>query len=471
MEMRQFTALVSVGVTAALLSGCATTAKDTQSSMADQGAMPPAAGSSASAASAGSPAPATAAASAAVAPQNTGQPQAQDTLKKLEGFQSTGASLEIETVPQSGPRANALRANLQKIKLPPGFKIELYAVVPDARHMAVGPSTGIVYVGTRKTRVWAVTDRTKTRVADEVKVFSPSLNFRVPNGVCFSPDGVLYVVEHNRVLGFPAAEFFYEGPDVATATVVPQGQLIPPAEESFNHGARTCRIGPDNKLYITMGNPYNVPAKEKLALYDRVGMMGIIRMDQDGKNREVFARGVRNSVGMDFNPKDKTLWFTDNQVDGMGDNTPPGELNHATRAGQHFGFPWYGGGKVRTAEYKGETPPAGVVFPEVEFDAHAADLGMTVYRGKMFPERYQGGIFVAEHGSWNRTTPVGARIMYVPIGANGHAGKAEIFAEGWLTPTNEYMGRPVDIAQLPDGSLLVSDDYAGAIYRISHAAR
>jgi len=403
--------------------------------------------------------------------QSTGRPQAQDSLKRLEGFQSTGASLEMETVPQSGPRANALRANLQKIKLPPGFKIDLYAVVPDARHMAVGPSTGIVYVGTRKTRVWAVTDRTKTRVADEVKVFSPSLSFRVPNGVCFSPDGVLYVIEHNRVLAFPAAEFFYEGPDVAAATVVPQGQLIPTAEESFNHGARVCRIGPDNKLYITMGNPFNVPAKEKLDLYEKVGMMGIIRMDQDGKNREVFARGVRNSVGLDFSPRDKTLWFTDNQVDGMGDNTPPGELNHATRAGQNFGFPWYGGGKVRTEEYKGSTPPAGVVFPEVEFDAHAADLGMSFYRGKMFPEKYQGGIFVAEHGSWNRTTPIGARIMYVPVGANGHAGKPEVFAEGWLTATNEYMGRPVDVEQLPDGSLLVSDDYAGAIYRISYAGR
>jgi glucose/arabinose dehydrogenase len=220
-----------------------------------------------------------------------------------------------------------------------------------------------------------------------------------------------------------------------------------------------------------MGNPFNVPAKEKLALYDRVGMMGIIRMNQDGKNREVFARGVRNSVGMDFNPKDKTLWFTDNQVDGMGDDTPPGELNRADKAGENFGFPYYGGGHVRTVEYKNDTPPANVVFPEVEFAAHAADLGMSFYRGSMFPAKYRGGIFVAEHGSWNRTTPVGARVMFVPIQANGHAGKAEVFADGWLTPSHEYMGRPVDVAQLPDGSLLVSDDYAGAIYRVSYAGQ
>lgn len=396
---------------------------------------------------------------------------AQDNMQKLESFRTTGTPLTLETVPQTGPKADALRHNLQKIKLPPGFKIDLYAIVPDARHMAVGPSTGIVFVGTRKTKVWAVTDRTKMRVADEVKVFSPSLDFKVPNGVCFSPDGILYVAEHNRVLAFPAAEFFYEGADVAVSQVVPQGKLVPVEEESFNHGARTCRIGPDNKLYITLGNPFNVPPKEKIALYDKVGMMGIIRMDRDGKNREVFARGVRNSVGMDFNPKDKTLWFTDNQVDGMGDDIPPGELNRAPKPGLNFGFPWYGGGKVRTEEYKGQTPPAGVVFPQVEMTAHAADLGMIFYTGQMFPAKYRGGIFNAQHGSWNRTTPVGARIMFTSLKADGTADKTEVFADGWLAPSKEYLGRPVDVAQLPDGSLLVSDDYAGAIYRISHAGQ
>ena len=394
---------------------------------------------------------------------------ADDNMKKLENFQSTGASLNMATIPQTGARAEALKANLKNVKLPPGFKIDLYAIVPDARHMAVGPSTGIVFVGTRKTLVYAVTDRTKTRVADEVKVFSPSIAMKVPNGVCFSPDGILYVVEHNRVMSYPAAEFFYEGPDVAAAVTVPQGQLIPVEEESFNHGARTCRIGPDNKLYITLGNPFNVPAKEKLALYRKVGMMGIVRMDRDGKNREVYAQGVRNSVGMDFNPADKTLWFTDNQVDGMGDDTPPGELNRATKAGQNFGFPYYGGGKVRTVEYKADTPPADVVFPQVEMAPHAADLGLSFYRGKMFPAKYQSGVFSAQHGSWNRTTPVGARVMFTSLKADGTANKTEVFADGWLTANNEYLGRPVDIATLPDGSLLVSDDYAGAIYRVSYA--
>ena len=171
-------------------------------------------------------------------------------------------------------------------------------------------------------------------------------------------DGVLYVAEQNRVLQFPAAEFFYEGPDVAAFVVTKQGDLIPPTEESFNHTARVCRIGSDNKLYISLGQPFNVPAKEKLEGFAKYGIGGIIRMDQDGKNREVYASGVRNSVGMDFNPKNQQLWFTDNQVDGMGDGIPPGELNRVTQMGQNFGFPYYGGGKVRTNEYKADTPPA-----------------------------------------------------------------------------------------------------------------
>lgn len=396
---------------------------------------------------------------------------AQENLEKLGAFKQTGTSLDMETVEQGGANAEAIRANLDRIKLPPGFKIELYAVVPDARHMTVGPSTGMVFVGTRKTRVWAVTDRNKDRVADEVKVFAPSIDFILPNGVCFTKDGFLYVVEQNRVLLFPAAEFFYEGPDVAAFEVVKQGELIPPEEESYNHTARVCDIGPDNKLYISLGQPFNVPAPEKLDLYNETGIGGIIRMDRDGKNREVFARGIRNSVGMDFNPANGDLWFDDNQVDGMGDDIPPGELNRITAAGQNFGFPWYGGGKIRTEEYKGAEPPADVIFPQVEQVAHAADLGMVFYSGKTFPAEYRGGIFSAQHGSWNRTTPVGARVLFTTLDDEGNATGSKVFAEGWLDQsTGEYLGRPVDVAQLPDGSLLVSDDFAGAVYRIYYEA-
>lgn len=402
-------------------------------------------------------------------PLRSAQDSGEQNMQKLQNFQSTDTSLDIPTIPQDGPKTDQVRRNLQSIKLPPGFKIDLYAMVPDARGMAVGTNAGVVFVGTRKTRVYAVTDRTRSRVADEVKLFAPSMQFKDPNGVCFSKDGILYVIEQNRVLDFPAAEFFYESPDIAVEVVVPQGKMIPVSEQSFNHSGRVCRIGPDNKLYISLGQPFNVPPKAKLPLYNEWGLGGVVRMDRDGKNREVFASGIRNSVGMDFSPKSGELWFTDNQVDGMGDDQPPGELNHITKAGQNFGFPWYGGGHTRTKEYASETPPADIVFPVVEEAAHAADLGMSFYKGKMFPAKYEGAIFSAQHGSWNRTVPVGARVMVTFVKADGTAEKSEPFAEGWLNDeTGEYSGRPVDIAQLADGSLLVSDDYVGAIYRISY---
>src|ERR1041385_2371320 len=387
---------------------------------------------------------------------------APDNLERLGQFKTTGAAPNIPTVPQGGAKADALKRNLAKIKLPPGFHIDLYALVPDARHLAVGPQGVVTFVGTRKNRVYAVTDRAKHGIAEEGKPFASTIDLVIPNGPCFSRDGFLFIVEQNRVLMYPAAEFFYESPDVVAVPIVPQGDLIPKNEESYNHTARVCRVGPDNKLYITLGQPFNVPSADKVDLYKKWGIGGIVRMDRDGKNREVFATGIRNSVGMDFSPKDKTLWFTDNQVDGMGDDIPPGELNRATKAGQNFGFPYYGGGKTRTNEYKTETPPADVVYPQVEMVAHAADLGMTFYSGQMFPAKYRGAVFSAQHGSWNRTVPVGARVMVTYLKEDGTADKTEPFAEGWLTKDGEYFGRPVDVAQLRDGSLLVSDDLVGA---------
>ena len=397
-----------------------------------------------------------------------------DNMPNLKQMKVSGTDLNIPTIPQDGRKADALRANLKKINLPPGFKIELYAVVPDARHMAVAPSTNMLFVGTRKTTVWAVTDRNSEGVASEVKAFAPSLNFKVPNGVCWTKDGVLVVVEHNRVLSFPAAEFFYEGPDVAVGEVVAQGQLIPVEEESYNHGARVCRMGDDGKLYISLGQPHNVPPANKVDLYSQLGIGGIVRMNMDGSKREVFARGIRNSVGMDFNPKDKTLWWTDNQVDGLGDEIPPGELNRSTAVGQHFGFPYWNGkykvaGSPAALDLKDMKEPANAVFPQVEFPAHQAQLGMAFYNGKQFPDKYQGGMFVAAHGSWNRSKATGAFINFIPVNANGTAGKVEMFADGWLdSETGTYRGRPVDVASMKDGSMLVSDDYAGAIYRISY---
>jgi glucose/arabinose dehydrogenase len=412
-------------------------------------------------------------AAVAVAPASAQQ----QNIENLKQFKVSGTDLNIPTVPQEGRNAAAIRENLKRVKLPPGFKIELFAVVPDARHMAVAPSTNMLFVGTRKTTVWAVTDRNGDMVADEVKPFAPSLKFQVPNGVCWTKDGFLLVVEHNRVLNFPAAEFFYESPDVAVIEVVSQGGLIPVEEESFNHGARVCRIGPDGMVYISLGQPFNVQPAGKVATYEKLGIGGMVRMNAfDGSKREVFAVGIRNSVGHDFNPKDGSLWFTDNQTDGLGDDVPPGELNRITKAGQHFGYPYWNGAKFKVAgspaapDLKDMKEPANAVPPQIEFPAHQAQLGMAFYTGKMFPAKYQGGIFVAAHGSWNRTTPSGALINFVSLRADGTADKSEVFADGWLDPTtNTYRGRPVDVAVMKDGSILVSDDFVGALYRVSYA--
>ena len=392
-------------------------------------------------------------------------------IENLKQMKVSGVDPSMPPVQQEGKNANQLRENLKRIKLPPGFKIDQYAVVPDARHMAVAPSTNMLFVGTRKSTVWAVTNRNSGDVATEVKPFAPSAKFHVPNGVCWTKDGFLLVIEHNRVLNFPAAEFFYEGGDVAVIETVPQGKLIPPEEESYNHHARTCRVGPDGMLYITLGQPFNVPPRNKLDLFNKWGIGGIVRMNPfDGSKREVYATGIRNSVGLEFNPKDKTLWFTDNQTDGMGDLIPEGEINRATKAGQFFGYPWKQGHTRMTDEgYDKDKLPANITDPQVYMDAHAADLGLAFYTGKAFPAKYRGGLFSAQHGSWNRTTPIGARVMFTSLKADGKADKTEVFAEGWLdADTGMYRGRPVDVAMMKDGSMLISDDFAGALYRVSY---
>jgi glucose/arabinose dehydrogenase len=338
--------------------------------------------------------------------------------------------------------------------------------------MAVGRNKATVWIGTRKRTVWAATDRDMDNVADTVEEFSPSVNFDIPNGVCYTADGFLYVAERNRVLMFPAAEFFMESPDTVAVPIVPQGELIPAEEESYNHTARVCAIGPDNKLYIALGQPFNVAPAEKVAMYDEAGIGGIIRMNRDGTDREVVATGVRNSVGMAFNPADGVLWFTDNQVDGMGDETPPGELNKMAQAGMWYGHPYYGGGEVRTNEYKDAEIPedkmSRYVGPQIEYRAHSANLGMMFYSGNQFPDKYKGAIFNAQHGSWNATTPRGAQVNVTYLDEEGNAIKTEPFATGWLNENGIYLGRPVDVEQYVDGSILVSDDKAGVVYRISY---
>lgn len=394
-----------------------------------------------------------------------------DNLSKLGSFKKTdtGAMVRIQ---QDTKYADNLRNVLKNISMPSGFKIELFAIVPDARHMAISRNKATVWVGTRKTSVWSVTDRDMDNVADTVEEFSPSVKFDIPNGVCYSPDGFLFVVERNRVMMFPAAEYFMEGSDTVAVPIVKQGELIPAEEESYNHTARVCAVGADNKLYISLGQPFNVTPSEKVEMYKKEGIGGIIRMNRDGSEREVIATGIRNSVGHAFNPQDGSLWFTDNQVDGMGDDIPPGELNKLVENGW-YGHPYYGGGSIRTTEYADKEIPADdasrYIAPQVETIAHAADLGMMFYTGNMFPEKYKNAIFSAQHGSWNAVVPRGPRVMVTFLDESGNAVKTEPFAEGWMNESGFYSGRPVDVQQYVDGSILISDDKAGAIYRISYA--
>jgi glucose/arabinose dehydrogenase len=358
-----------------------------------------------------------------------------------------------------------IEANLKELRLPEDFSVSLYALAPGARTLAVGPKGKAIFIGTGADNVVYVLTPGAGRAAT-VERLETALALDLPHGLCFSPDGDLFIIERNRVLSVPHAEEEWRQP--YARIVVPKGELIPRQEESDGHTLRVCRVGPDGRLYISLGQPYDVAPHEKLAFYERTGVGGIIRVNLDGSKREVFARGVRNSVGMDFNPADGSLWFTDNQTNEMGDDAPPGELNRAPIPWLHFGFPWYGGGHVRTLEYAGEEPPPGVIFPEVEEEAHAADLGMTFYTGETFPQKYRGGIFSAQHGSAAREKPVGARLMFTRPGPAGTGGASEPFAEGWNKGAMPYLGRPVDVAQTPDGALLVSDDQNGAVYKISY---
>jgi glucose/arabinose dehydrogenase len=397
-------------------------------------------------------------------------------IDKLSNFKSTGGG-KGEVIQQDTRFADNIRKNIiPHIKMPTGFKIDLFAVVPDARHLAISRNKAAVWIGTRKDKVWQATDRDMDNVADTVEQFAPTVSFDIPNGVCYSADGHLYVAERNRVLWFPAAEYFMESPDTVAIPIINQGELIPIDEESYNHTARVCAIGPDNKLYVSLGQPFNVTGEDKVDMYAEEGIGGMIRFNRfPGElEKEVVAIGIRNSVGHAFNPKDGSLWFTDNQVDGMGDETPPGELNRACSLGPDvwYGHPYYGGGNVRTNEYKDQEIPQAradnYCAPQVETVAHAADLGMMFYTGRMFPEKYQNAIFSAQHGSWNAVNPRGARIIVTYLDADGNAEKTEPFAEGWMTEFGTYLGRPVDVQQYVDGSLLVSDDKAGVVYRISY---
>ena len=266
-------------------------------------------------------------------------------------------------------------------------------------------------------------------------------------------DGALYVAEISRILRFDNIEAQLKNPPKPVVV----NSSFP---DNSHHGWKFIRFGPGGKLYVPVGAPCNV-CEEKDPRF-----ASIMRMSPDGSNLEIFARGVRNSVGFDWHPRTGELWFTDNGRDWLGDNRPPDELNRAARSGLHFGFPYRHGRDIPDPEYGSKLRKEDSVPPEIELGPHVASLGMRFYTGSMFPKEYRDQIFIAEHGSWNRTTPLGYRITLVRL-KNNRAVSYETFAQGWLQNRKAW-GRPVDLQVMPDGSLLVSDDKAGAIYRISY---
>ncbi|CAN5822633.1 sorbosone dehydrogenase family protein [soil metagenome] len=337
---------------------------------------------------------------------------------------------------------------LASIRLPPGFAISEYAPdVPGARSLALSPA-GIVYVGTRgEGSVYAIVDEDRDGSADRVVTIAREL--RQPNGVAWH-EGSLYVAEAHRVIRFAAIDDQLDDPSVAV--------VVRELPEQDGHEWRYIAFAPDGKLYLGLGAPCNVCEPE-------APLGTIARMNPDGSGFEVFASGVRNSVGFDWHPETGELWFTDNGRDRMGDDVPADELNRAFRPELHFGFPFCHQGDVTDPEYGERRPCSEFEPPALRFGAHVAALGMRFYDGAMFPEEYHGRIFVAQHGSWNRSSKVGYRVVSVRLDGD-RAVEAEPFAEGWLQG-EEAWGRPVDLLVMPDGALLVSDDRAGAIYRIT----
>lgn len=342
---------------------------------------------------------------------------------------------------------------LERIKLPPGFAIELWARADNARQMALGfhdSGGGTLFVGSmRAGKVHAVRFGADFKVKGVVAVAS---GLQMPTGVAYR-DGNLYVSAVNRILRYDAIEQHLDAPG---APIVVTDKL--PGET--HHGWKFIGFGPDGKLYVPVGAPCNIcePKPERYAL--------ILRMNPDGSGQEVFARGIRNSVGFDWHPRSHELWFTENGRDILGDDLPPDELNHAPRPGMNFGYPYCHGGDLADPDFGGKRQCAEFTAPAQKLAPHAAALGMRFYSGAMFPQQYRNQIFIAEHGSWNRSRKMGYRVMLVRLDGD-KAIAYEPFATGWLQGESAW-GRPADVLILPDGSLLVADDSAGAIYRITY---
>ena len=338
---------------------------------------------------------------------------------------------------------------LEQIKLPDGFNISVFAdQVDNARQLARGDQ-GVIFAGSRKAgKVYAITDPDQDNVANQVYTIASGL--KMPSGIAYR-DGSLYVAAVDRVLRYDDIENRLDDP--------PEPVLISDVFPDRHHGWKFIAFGPDGMLYVPVGAPCNI--------CDEPGFAEIKRMHADGTGLETFAHGVRNSVGFDWDPLTDELWFTDNGRDMLGDNTPACELNHAPDQGLHFGYPYCHAGDVSDPEFGDGKSCDDYVAPAQKLGPHVAPLGMLFYTGDQYPDHYRNQILIAEHGSWNRSEKIGYRVMQVTLDEQRRANSYQPFATGWLQG-EEYWGRPVDLLQLPDGSLLLSDDQNGVIYRISY---
>lgn len=346
--------------------------------------------------------------------------------------------------------------DLSSIQLPEGFKISVYAEgVPDARSMSSTPDGKTIFVGNRRRKnVYAFTDTDGDMVADKVDTIA--VGMKSPNGVAYH-NGDLYVAEISKIHRFP---------DIMNNLDAPKSEVIfEDYPTDGHHGWKFIAFGPDGKLYVPVGAPCNVCDKEE-EIYAT-----ITRMDPDGSNMEIYAEGIRNSVGFTWDPQSGNMWFTDNGRDQMGDDKPACELNYAPDKGMHFGFPYWHQGDIPDPDFGDKYPQSNFVEPKYKFEPHSAPLGLRFYQGDMFPAKYKNNLIVAQHGSWNRSPEAGHtgyQLRFVQIEGDKVVG-SEVFASGWLDKEeNKGWGKPVDILELPDGSILVSDDVAGAIYRISY---
>ena len=355
------------------------------------------------------------------------------------------------------PAYAVTEADLEKLILPKGFKVSIYSnEVPGARQMALSPE-GTLYVGTiAQNLIYALPDRDRDGKPDKVVVVASNLNR--PNGVCFRK-GALYVGELGKISRYENIEAAIDDPKKRSRLkpIVVNSNL--PTREW--HGYKYIRFGPDGLLYVPVGAPCNVGIQEDPRFAT------IMRMNASGKNAHVFASGIRNTVGYDWHPQTKELWFTDNGRDYLGDNLPPDELNHAPERGMHFGFPYRYGLNVPDPEFGYIETKLKYTAPAVPLGPHVASLGMRFYAGEQFPAKYRGSIFICEHGSWNRTKKIGYRISRVSFNKDGSPDRYEVFCQGFREDES-FWGRPVDLCLMPDGSMLVSDDAGGAIYRISY---